>query len=487
MPHRASDAEESLLSNYSPYMPNAYINTRRLHNNRRRILPVCLSLTALALTTLLVLSWSQQRPDQSIVASEPIETEDASKPPSVFIEPPKFDPLDPRVSLKGPPTPKFRDNLRPELQYITSWISAGWTNDVMTYANLIYLGLITDRIPVIPIFMPTHMDGALPTIPFSEVFDLPRLRQLLGKPVLEWREVKDRESNIVEDLGCWNIWEAVHMHEKHPRISVVAEHHLKLDLSYTKAPDYVKLIPGFEHDLHATFWSLATLAFPESRKANLVPPLESSVHHVSLPPDEQMLCYDYLYYVCAHKPHEWETDYSPAWRYVGQHMHWTKRLEDIAELAVRETLGVSDGAPTPPWITIHARHTDFQDLCYGVPIHECYASISTIARRVSEVKAELHRKGIAVEHVIMTSDEKDPAWWQEVAEQGWYRVNHQKITEAHGQWYTLFVDVVIQSSGKGFVGTDGSTMSLLAQRRVETWHNGVTAQFKWGTPAADDH
>jgi hypothetical protein len=29
--------------------------------------------------------------------------------------------------VKGPPTPGFRDNLRDDTQYITSWISAGWS------------------------------------------------------------------------------------------------------------------------------------------------------------------------------------------------------------------------------------------------------------------------------------------------------------------------------------------------------------------------
>lgn len=73
------------------------------------------------------------------------------------------------------------------------------------------------------------------------------------------------------------------------------------DISYTKTPSWTKLIPGYEHDQHSTFWSLATLAYPETRAANLVPPLESPNHHVSLPPDEHLLCYDYLYYVCAHQ------------------------------------------------------------------------------------------------------------------------------------------------------------------------------------------
>lgn len=63
--------------------------------------------------------------------------------------------------------------------------------------NLIYLGLITDRVAIIPEFIPSHIGGHVPPIPFGEVFDVPRLRNELGKPVLEWREVKVRYPNFI--------------------------------------------------------------------------------------------------------------------------------------------------------------------------------------------------------------------------------------------------------------------------------------------------
>ena len=53
--------------------------------------------------------------------------------------------------------------------------------------------------------------------------------------------------------------------------------------------------------------------------------------------------------------------------------------------------------------------------------------------------------------------------------------------------YPLIIDAVIQSGGLGFVGTDRSTMSLLARRRVQSWHDGVVRAVKWGRPGADDH
>lgn len=66
---------------------------------------------------------------------------------------------------------------------------------------------------------------------------------------------------------------------------------------------------------------------------------------------------------------------------------------------------------------------------------ECFAPIAVIGRRVNEVKQEiLEQKGIAVKHVIMTSDEKNPAWWQAVLREGWYRVDSSETVERHGAW-----------------------------------------------------
>lgn len=61
------------------------------------------------------------------------------------------------------------------------------------------------------------------------------------------------------------------------------------------------MIPGYEHDPGASFWSIARLAFPEDRDENLTPAHPSEHHHLVIEPDEHLLCYDYLYYVGAAK------------------------------------------------------------------------------------------------------------------------------------------------------------------------------------------
>ncbi|THV07511.1 hypothetical protein K435DRAFT_833398 [Dendrothele bispora CBS 962.96] len=400
------------------------------------------------------------------------------------------DSLDPLVVLKGAPTTHFRDNLRPDVKYISSWPDAGWTNDVMTYANLIYLGLITERVPILPMFYPSHIGYDKQPIAFSDVFDIDRMRKSIGKPIVEWKDVKDPKSEALDTLGCWNIWETVQNQSPEPRHSNSLAH-LKLDISYTKTPDWVKSFRQWPHDTHTSFWTLARFAFPETRDSNLVTPRPSPNNQVSLPPDDHLLCFDYLYYVCADQPFEWDTDYSPSWRYVARYMYWTSSLQNLADQYVRRTFGVAYSDPTPPYITVHVRHGDFANNCildYKIPVEDCFAKIPVYARRVEEVKAEiLEKRGIVVNHVIMTSDERDEGWWKEVEEQGWLAVDHSQTKELYGDWYPILIDAVIQSGGVGFVGTYGSTMSILAKRRVMEWHDGASRMVRWGTPNADDH
>ncbi|KAL6310144.1 hypothetical protein BKA93DRAFT_721989 [Sparassis latifolia] len=394
--------------------------------------------------------------------------------------------------VNGPPTARFRDNLRNDTKYITSWISAGWTNDVMTYANLIYLGSITDRVPIIAMFTPSHIGGDAETIRFGDVFDVQRFNKESGIQIIEWDEVKDRNSTEIEDIGCWNIWEAVQYNEDHPRGSAIPWH-VGLDISYTKAPDWVKLIPDYPHDQGSSFWALARLGFPQERAKHLGTATPSPQHGVTLDPDQQVLCYDYLYYTWAQQPYEWENDYFPAWRFVTKYLRWTKGIEALTALYLRRAFDLTTTAEIPPYIAIHVRHGDFRNWCWAAEQPEdCFAPLPVIARRVREVQDELRRrKGIEIPatRVVMTSDEKDQLWWDEVLALGWQRIDHDALhtAQTYGRWYPVLLDAAIQSNALGFVGTDRSTYSVLSRRRVEDWQDGATRMVLWGTKGADDH
>ncbi|KIP02086.1 hypothetical protein PHLGIDRAFT_112444 [Phlebiopsis gigantea 11061_1 CR5-6] len=419
-------------------------------------------------------------------------TSSSSPPPGVHEDDVAPTQLEYSPYVVGAPTSSFRDNLRNDTQYITSWLSAGWNNDVMTYMNLMYLGLVTDRVPVVAMFTPSHIGGDAGVITFGEVFDVPRYIEESGNPLVEWLDVKDPESPVVDDLGCWNVWESVQYYEHFPRGSSVPDW-LGLDISYTRAPEWVKQIPGYEHDKCSTFSTLARLAYPEDRAKNLGDALPSPQHHAVLDPDEQMLCYDYLYYACAAQSSEYDYSYAPQWKDVGKYMHWTPEIDIIVGQYVNRAFDLPEDGPVPPYITVHVRHGDFKNWCWEAELPEdCFAPLPVIARRVREVQQEIverHGVYIPMTRVIMTSDETDQTWWDEVAALGWARMDHEKerTNERYGRWYPVILDAAIQSNGLGFVGTDRSTFSTLSRRRVMDWQDGATRMVLWGRKGADDH
>ncbi|THH12795.1 hypothetical protein EW146_g7360 [Bondarzewia mesenterica] len=456
-----------------------YKTPPRPWTRRRFILAACALFSAVSVVAFLLFNYTEAHLPSSVsdlLSSHPSQ--------SLAI-------VDRKSVLVGEPTARFRDNLRNDTQYITSWISAGWTNDVMTYGNLVYLAMITERVPIIGPFTPSHIGSEAGGIPFSEVFDLDYLSKAINLPVVEWDEVKDLSdpsSTEVEGLGCWSIWQAVQFREPNPRITGALSQ--GLDVSYTKAPSWVQKNPGYEHDPHAHFWSIATLTFPEGHTNNLGTPRPSNVLGAVLHPDEQVACFDYLYYVCATESFEYEFDYSPGWRFAVKHFRWTDRLQGIADGYLKRMFGVPEQGEVPPYIGVHLRHGDFINYCGDVPKEDCFAPLSAVARRVMEIREEVReRHGYTPERVVVLSDEKDPAWWDAVRLLGWHTPDHaaEDTTAKYGRWYPLLIDAVIQSSGIGFIGTERSTMSVLARRRVQDWHAGAVRTVKWGAPGADDH
>ncbi|KAG2083832.1 uncharacterized protein F5147DRAFT_799170 [Suillus discolor] len=322
--------------------------------------------------------------------------------------------------------------------------------------NLIYLALMTERIPK---FLSTHIDPSAPPFVFGEVFDVPRLN-----------EVKDPESQVLDDLGYgWTVWETVQQHLEIPEprqspslnlLKLVIKRLAITDVMWTRTSAWVKLISPSLFVSCITWVSRGSFENLDLSSTDY-PSLQ---HQVSLPPDDHVLCFDFLYYISAHHTWEWELDYSPAWRFVGQHMRWTASMEKIADAHTRRAMNVPATETTPPasqifghGISINMRHD------------QCFAPLSVIARRVSEVQEELRtRKGIETTHVIMTSDERDPEWWSDVRALGWMWVNYaaEQTEEIYGKWHPVFIDAIIRSNGACVVGTRGSIMSTLASRRV---------------------
>ncbi|KAF7298640.1 hypothetical protein MIND_00811100 [Mycena indigotica] len=397
----------------------------------------------------------------------------------------------PPVLLKGFPTRAFADNLRPDVQYITTWVHAGFTNDVIIFIHLLYLALLTQRVPIIPHFVPTHILGpetsqidgfSGPDLDFGEVFDLPRYSRLTNQAVLEWWQVKDRESDIVDPLGCW---EALVTNKHHRRAS---PHRLKLDVSYTTAPNWTK-ISSDPHNPHLSFSALMALTFPTKRNQHLIPPTHSPLLNHTLPPNEHLFCFDNLYWVCEIEEHDLQYEWSAAWRLVGQHLHWTPQILSLSDDYLRHAFGLeATNAPIPPFIAVHVRRGDFADpnTCDKFPSEECYAPISFYHMRVKEMQAELlASNGVVVQHVLLMSDEQDETWWAQAqaaySSEGWARASHVELqtVEKYGMWYPILIDSAMQTHRMvlGIVGTMSSTVSVISGKRIASWNEG-TAPLK---------
>ncbi|KAG8929947.1 hypothetical protein FRC02_004833 [Tulasnella sp. 418] len=383
--------------------------------------------------------------------------------------------------VKGPPTKYFKDNLRNDTLYVTGFGDAGWTNDVMTFWNLVYIAMLTNRVPIIPPHVPGHLPWEAGTFRFGDIFDVPRFRRELGMPIIEWADVKTDEA--WNDIGCWSPF-ATASKEGQPRYGPMMKA-VKLDPSFTPTPENSNLWK--ERQTHSTFWGLAELGWPEERERGIKHklPLPNSSQK-TIYPDHQVLCFDFLYWVVNNAQYEWEKDHHPAWRLVGKHLHFNPKMVSLAENTLRDMWQLSAHESIPPFISVHVRHGDFEVFCdyKDLPVEKCYAPVSAFAQAVDEVRAELkQRKNIDVQRVIVTSDEVDPLWWSQIRareKDGWYFLDDVAIQENHGPWYPMILDVVVQSMGTGFVGTSMSTMSMVALKRVREWNDGVGRMITWG-------
>jgi hypothetical protein len=164
---------------------------------------------------------------------------------------------------------------------------------------------------------------------------------------------------------------------------------------------------------------------------------------------------------------EWEYEWAPAWQNVGRYTRFAPRLIERATTELRRAFDLGPDASLPPvrvshtifasgllnnqqFIAVHVRHGDFVDVCSAGPDGEpnedgCTAPLSAYAARVREVQDELRAyHGVDAMHVLMTSDEKDPAWWAEVRALGWGALDFgspEALADPLGPWYALWCRV----------------------------------------------
>ncbi|KIY44583.1 hypothetical protein FISHEDRAFT_51260 [Fistulina hepatica ATCC 64428] len=377
------------------------------------------------------------------------------------------------------------DKLRNDTRYITSWANAGFSACRCFFlVNLIYLASISDRVPIIPPFYPDHhIPRDAGVLAFSDVFDVNALSWHMRMPILEWSDIKASDGSGMQDtLGCWSTRPLT---AKGPVGAPALMQYLGLEAAYTHVPPWTRRSPD-ESDLYTMFWPLVQLSWPrDDNTRNLVAernavwfPTDSGERTI---PDLHVACFDYLFYVTASAgiyDFEWYHELSPAWRYVGQHIRFSQLSKDRASAYTRKALDLEKSNSLPPYISVHIRRGDFAKQC---PEGRCYIPLSRYDLQVKAVQQELlERRGLNVEHVIVSSDDTSHEFWEEIRSLGWSYVDHEaeKTAEKLGQWWSVVIDAAIQGGAAGFVGTDHSTVSLLSVYRVSQWNGGATRMVK---------
>ncbi|KAJ7170932.1 hypothetical protein C8R43DRAFT_71801 [Mycena crocata] len=390
--------------------------------------------------------------------------------------------------------PSFRDNLRTDKKYITSWMSAGWANDQIGVANLIWIAKLTNRIPILDGLSPQyHMKGN-DTLWFGDFFDLDYLSEKMGFPIVEWRDVKDPSAKRVDSVGCWSSWALArkqHDGGDQPR-TLKSAPVFHLDLGFTRVPRWTLLR---DTDQTTNIFRLSQLGtnagYRDAIQGNVS--FKSTIKEQWMLPDQHLFCIDHLFYTSITTDYDsYDSAYAPSWKEVGQYMRWRPDVVDLAKSFLREAFNVKPGETIPEFVAMHVRRTDFKTWCgTDIPLLECLPQPKAFSRRVEEIKAEIqqqHKK--VVTHVLVVSDDPEPIL-QYARENGKDRkmVDHatKRTTETYGGWYPAVLDAIFLSMASGIVGTQTSTYSLVSELRVQTWNDGPRRKVLWGHLHADDH
>lgn len=228
---------------------------------------------------------------------------------------------------------------------------------------MIYLGLISDRVPIVPPFAPSHhicryshfnYNGladqisarAAGVVSMGEIFDMVHLRDTLRSPVLEWSDVKDLTgpTSDSDTLGCWS---ARSRADEDPSGAENLLAYLKLDVAYTRVPDSM-FRSSREGDVFTNTWPLVSLVFPggPERQTSVWKKTSSGIE---VRPDRQMACFDSLYYMgTGVEEYEWQQAWGPAWRQVGRNLKFSSKMVELAETYARSAIGVAENATLTP-------------------------------------------------------------------------------------------------------------------------------------------
>ncbi|GAA94066.1 uncharacterized protein L969DRAFT_44720 [Mixia osmundae IAM 14324] len=174
----------------------------------------------------------------------------------------------------------------------------------------------------------------------------------------------------------------------------------------------------------------------------------------------------------------------PAWQYYGRHLYFSREIERLADLVIASTID----NPAIPFATVHIRRGDFCSARFSrANCNQAHAK--TLDHYAAALDGFARQDDCNQKHgfpkVLVMTDELDPTFAEAVGHRGWHMIRSEAIIAVNlpADWLGLnvkprflagIVDGAIMARGQAFAGTHRSTMSALAQLRVQTWQNGCS-------------
>ncbi|GAA5833108.1 hypothetical protein JCM5353_004236 [Sporobolomyces roseus] len=368
------------------------------------------------------------------------------------------------------PQPSFRANLRSDRGYITTYPYGGMTNQLVSIIKLVALGQKLDRVIIMDELQVSRSESR--NAPLSEFFDVERWMNKTGTSIVNWWDLKDPRSGVVDQLTCWGYRNETrlrkyridtHTYRIPPSLSL----HWEIEPSTSNAG--IELL---------SIWNSTEWLASQARHQFLSHGLKAPSY-----PSTDVLCLENTFYVQPLDFKDGKVDqtypieefhpHGETWLRVGQYLRFNPRVHTIVDELLISILGSS----SKPFIAVHIRQGDFVwEKRVTDDVSEIREKYSVEVDQIQqELKERFHYKKDLP--VLLATDAWNSSFVFELKQAGWKYLNHTAFeTKArYGGWYPAMLDSAVLSRAEGFVGTRSSSFSYLAARRVETWNGGISA------------
>ncbi|KPV73445.1 uncharacterized protein RHOBADRAFT_55183 [Rhodotorula graminis WP1] len=391
---------------------------------------------------------------------------------SGLVERAKVKGLGPKNPLKSNiPLHSFRANLKEGAGYVTSFPYGGLTNQLIELFKLVHVAQRLDRAAILTELKATHSEGG--DVPLSDFFDLAPFAYYANVSMVQWHDVKipDVTGTQSESLSCWG-WGDERPLERY-----------NVKTHFWPFPGQLQIPSSIETSI--TFPGIEVLASQDNSPwlRDTVEKKYGSLDKAPAFPDQQLLCFENLFYVqnvkfvkgtpdTTYAIEELRPD-GPVWDKVGKFL----RFNDHVNHVVDEFLGALLGSRRRKYVAVHLRQGDFVALGRAARASQEVAEL--YAEGVRKVQEQLKkRRGASKKDlpVLFATDSDDPVFINRLTRMGWIYLDHREFASAsrYGGWWPGILDSAVLSRAQGFVGTKMSTFSYVAARRVESWQGGPT-------------